>query len=446
MTRPLLMISVALASYAVISTHRLAGGDAGVANGLCSQRAESSAAVRARRLVMLRAFPVATAVLLAGGLIMPAFVIFEPVRAFEAVGPALIALAALGLVLLASGAGHAIISAVATWRIERRWLRSARALDFDPPAGVPAYAVDSFTPVIALVGVFAPKLIAARTVIDACNHHELANIVAHERGHLNARDNLKRWLMACAPDLLRWTPVHHAITLAWDDAAEDAADDAATAGQEVARVDLAALLVKVARLSTGPGLTAATVSPFIERDRLDRRVRRLLVTTSPGPDASQLGCAASRRHRRRGDVADHPEQPGCAAGRARSRRSGRRLRPLGHVRHPWHLGTLSTLGTLSLCPTTAGSNTAASYCRGSMLVRVALLLAVLALPTSAFALKGRVVDQQGRPVANATVSVLGRPGEAITDADGRFEWQPDPTAALRDPRDRRRRAPIRGRC
>ena len=29
-------------------------------------------------------------------------------------------------------------------------------------------------------------------------------------------------------------------------------------------------------------------------------------------------------------------------------------------------------------------------------------------------------------MANATVSILGRPGEAITDADGRFEWQPDP--------------------
>ena len=50
----------------------------------------------------------------------------------------------------------------------------------------------------------------------------------------------------------------------------------------------------------------------------------------------------------------------------------------------------------------------------------------LSLPCPAFAFKGRVVDQQGRPVANATVSILGRTGEAITDADGRFEWQPDP--------------------
>ncbi len=58
---------------------------------------------------------------------------------------------------------------------------------------------------------------------------------------------------------------------------------------------------------------------------------------------------------------------------------------------------------------------------------VLLVVAVLAFPCSAFALKGRVVDQQGRPVANATISILGKPGEAITDADGRFEWQPDPT-------------------
>jgi len=61
-----------------------------------------------------------------------------------------------------------------------------------------------------------------------------------------------------------------------------------------------------------------------------------------------------------------------------------------------------------------------------MFLRVGLFLALLALPASAFAMKGRVIDQQGRPVANATVSILGRPGEAITDADGRFEWLPDP--------------------
>ena len=283
MTRPMLLLSISLAGYAVLSTLAsllaMAIWNAGWLN-----RAGGTPAARARRLVALRAFPTIAAAIGVAAVIMPAFLIFEPVRAYEAVGPALIGLALLGLALLTTGTGAAALSAFTTWRIERRWLRAARPLDFDPPAGVPAYAVDSFTPAVALVGVFAPKLIAARSVIEACNRDELANIVAHERGHLHARDNLKRWLMACAPDLLRWMPAHRAIALAWDDAAEDAADDAATAGQEAARLDLAALLVKVARLSAGQAPTAATISPFIERDRLDRRVRRLL-SSAPGPDA-----------------------------------------------------------------------------------------------------------------------------------------------------------------
>src|SRR5688572_9981340 len=54
------------------------------------------------------------------------------------------------------------------------------------------------------------------------------------------------------------------------------------------------------------------------------------------------------------------------------------------------------------------------------------VLFCLVLPLPAFAFKGRVVDQQGRPVANAIVSVLGRTGEAITDKEGRFIFQPDP--------------------
>ena len=57
---------------------------------------------------------------------------------------------------------------------------------------------------------------------------------------------------------------------------------------------------------------------------------------------------------------------------------------------------------------------------------VLISIVLLGLPASALAFKGRIVDAQGRPVANATVSILGRPGEAITDADGRFEWKPDP--------------------
>jgi iron complex outermembrane receptor protein len=53
-------------------------------------------------------------------------------------------------------------------------------------------------------------------------------------------------------------------------------------------------------------------------------------------------------------------------------------------------------------------------------------LVFAALTASARAFEGRVTAGGGRPVAGAEVTVLGRPGSAITDADGRFTLKPDP--------------------
>jgi len=58
-----------------------------------------------------------------------------------------------------------------------------------------------------------------------------------------------------------------------------------------------------------------------------------------------------------------------------------------------------------------------------------LLLAVLLLLRSSglWALEGRIVlADTGEPVANAEVTILGRTGAALTDAEGRFTLQPDP--------------------
>jgi len=57
-------------------------------------------------------------------------------------------------------------------------------------------------------------------------------------------------------------------------------------------------------------------------------------------------------------------------------------------------------------------------------VIIALLL-LLASPVAA--LDGVIVDRtSGQPIANAEVSILGLPGVAYTDAEGRFTWKPDP--------------------
>ena len=52
------------------------------------------------------------------------------------------------------------------------------------------------------------------------------------------------------------------------------------------------------------------------------------------------------------------------------------------------------------------------------------LLALLASSASAF--EGRVRLRSGEPAAGAIVQILGHAGSATTDAEGRFEWLPDP--------------------
>ena len=55
-----------------------------------------------------------------------------------------------------------------------------------------------------------------------------------------------------------------------------------------------------------------------------------------------------------------------------------------------------------------------------------VVCALVSSTAPALAFQGRVVDALGQPQAGAVVHVLGRSGEVFTDADGRFEWKPDP--------------------
>lgn len=282
MSRATLTAAVALASYALFNiVFSLVAVI--VWRAMRATVTAASSTARARMLIELRAMPAVAATAVTALAVVPAFAIFEPAKASEGAGPVLVALAAIAILQIAASTTIAIATTWRTYGATRRWLRSSSPLDVNPPAGVPAYVIDSLAPIVALVGVFKPKLIAARSVVDACSVNELTAIVAHERGHLHARDNLKRWLMACAPDALRWTAVHREITAAWHDAAEDAADDAATRGDAEARVDLAALIVKIARLAPASGWRAVNVSPFVDPTGLHRRVRRLVAAASSAP-------------------------------------------------------------------------------------------------------------------------------------------------------------------
>ena len=233
-------------------------------------------AVRARRLLQFRLVPFVATTALTLIVITPAFAIFEPPNPNEEIGPVLELLVAAAMFQIGWSIVSAVRSARQTARVEREWLRASHPIDAKCTSGLEAFAIDSTVPMVALVGVFTPKLLAAKSVVDACSRDEIACIVAHERGHFDARDNFKRWIMASLPGVLVWTPMHREIVDAWHHASEDAADDAATGGHAVARAELAALLLKIVRLAPAPQWQTAIVSPFVEHHGLERRVRRLV--------------------------------------------------------------------------------------------------------------------------------------------------------------------------
>ncbi|MGD8815771.1 MAG: hypothetical protein PVJ51_01205, partial [Acidobacteriota bacterium] len=110
-----------------------------------------------------------------------------------------------------------------------------------------------------------------------------AAILQHEAAHLENRDNLKRLLMFSAPHLLAGVMLSRSLERGWQQAAEEVADDRAGAPRAL---DLAAALIKVARLAQGCPAPPATVAAFCQGGDIDRRVRRL--TGGPRRQAGHL--------------------------------------------------------------------------------------------------------------------------------------------------------------
>lgn len=101
--------------------------------------------------------------------------------------------------------------------------------------------------------------------------------MAHEIAHRKAFDNLKRWAIQCAPDFLGWTRVARQTERDWHAAAESLADARAVRQDAQRALNLAAALVKVARLTIAvPGFPSTPVwSALNDPALLEQRVRRL---------------------------------------------------------------------------------------------------------------------------------------------------------------------------
>jgi Zn-dependent protease with chaperone function len=242
---------------------------------LLARRSAASAVVRSRRLARIRLGP-ATVASATSLCVVAAFLAFESRRPDEHMPVSLQVAALCGAGLLLAAAVRSLRIALATRRLTREWFAGAEPIAI-AGLNLPAVAVTSDFPVVAIIGIRRPTLVIARSVLAACSADELRAILAHEQGHLDRGDNLRRLLLMATPDVLAWLPISRRLYVAWCEAAEEAADDdAARTGQD-GRAHLASALVKVARVATGrraSGLMPA--SAFYGGQNLESRVRRLL--------------------------------------------------------------------------------------------------------------------------------------------------------------------------
>jgi beta-lactamase regulating signal transducer with metallopeptidase domain len=271
MSFPTIVALIAFAAYAIVS---------GLLSGLVGLWWHSSRSTRslsANEWLAVRLTPPVGAALFSTSVVVPAFLRYEPVHDMERPGFVLVALAMIGAALILDGVRRAVKSYWITHNLLARW---GRVSTHSRAAGMTIDIIDSAAPIVAVIGGWRPRMVAARRVLNACTAEELACIVAHERAHLAAKDNLKRFLIAASPDALSWLPLGRQLAQRWRAASEQAADELATGSAPHARLALAAALIKVARLATGTPPALPAISTLIDPDGIETRVERLLKPTT----------------------------------------------------------------------------------------------------------------------------------------------------------------------
>lgn len=272
------LLGISLALSGLLTFNAIASLAAATCWRIVQKRALTWRAVtRAQLLFALRVIPGITAIVCVMALLIPAYIAYEPRHGAEDVSLKLGLLAALS----AAGLGLAAWRGCAAWLVTRRliseWLRNSRPLELAQIA-IPAYRLRHQFPVIAVVGTFRPRLFIADHLLESLSNDEMAAAIAHECGHLAARDNLKRALLRVCRDALTIVPCGRLLDREWAAASEAAADEfAARNGGEVA-LDLAAALVKIARLvpiGARPAMPASALLIGEDTGGIAQRVRLL---------------------------------------------------------------------------------------------------------------------------------------------------------------------------
>lgn len=247
-----------------------------------------SARTRAEILFVMRIGPPVIAIVAIAAFMIPSYLIYEPHTTDEFVSWKLGSLATLSAIGVGLAFWRGLRSWLATRSLLRDWLSSSTPIQLES-ISIPTFVLQHSFPIIAVVGAIRPRLFIATHVLESLSEEELAAAIAHEYGHLAARDNFKRSIMRVSRAALLLFPCGRSLDRAWSEASESAADEHAAQQSSLVALNLAAALVRIARMiPKGPRqIMPAAVSAFLVGSEhspgVKVRVRRLVELAATDP-------------------------------------------------------------------------------------------------------------------------------------------------------------------
>jgi len=238
-----------------------------------------SARTRSDLLFTLRMTAPAFAALAVFLLVIPSYLDYEPRQTPEIVSKKLAALALLSLTSIAFALWRMARSANATAALRKQWMSKAEQIQV-PGIAVPAFRIPHHFPIVAIVGTLRPRLFVADNVLSSLTEDEMAATIAHECGHLAARDNLKRTLLRLSRDSLLLVPFGRTVERMWAEAAEAAADEFAAQQSAATALNLASALVTIAKMVPVGARADVPLGAYLvgaeETQGVKSRIRRLI--------------------------------------------------------------------------------------------------------------------------------------------------------------------------
>jgi Zn-dependent protease with chaperone function len=245
--------------------------------------AACSARTRADLLCTLRLAAPAIAVVAVFLFVIPSYLDYEPYATPEVVSKKLAALALLSFASIAFTLVRTIRSARATAALRKQWLSKAERIKVQG-INVPAFRIPHHFPIVAIIGTFKPKLFIADNVLTCLSQDEMAAAIAHECGHLAARDNLKRTLLRICRDTLLLAPFGRTFERMWAENAESAADEFAARQSADTALNLASALVTIAKMVPAGARADVPLGAYLvgaeEMQGVKSRIRRLIEMAS----------------------------------------------------------------------------------------------------------------------------------------------------------------------